>query len=377
MPSKILIAEDEEITAELIAELLEELGHQATTAANGRKALELLSRESFDLLLTDIQMPEMDGLELIKALRDKDIGKELQIVILTAFGKFELAQKAMEMGVHHFLLKPFEPIDLQKKVEYCLEVQKTKAAKKQLEEEIEKDLQEAAHVQKAILMKDEEAVAIANGGGLKLAAFHTPYLHTNGDFFFVKKISAHATGFFLADVCGHGAAAAMIGMRILSLVEITVPQSDHSPKEFLSQMHNDILPMIPRERFAACTYAIYDHQEKIITIANGGNPAPINGSTGEEMEVYGSPVGQKGRVSFGEITIPFPTGSRLVLLTDGIVEAENPTGELYGEERLCDVIKSSKDLPIEKLKQEIAVDLEIFSEGRKVEDDVTFLILEA
>jgi sigma-B regulation protein RsbU (phosphoserine phosphatase) len=245
-----------------------------------------------------------------------------------------------------------------------------------MEHEKDLDLREAAYVQKTFMMTEEKAMEIASGCGLNLAVFYRPYLHTSGDFIRVKKIDSNRAAILLLDVCGHGTAAAMIGVGLFHSFN-SLDLAGLSPKDFLSSMHRDALPMMPKGRFVACTSAVYDRKEKKLTIANGANPAPMNGLTGEEIPVFGSPLGQRASARFSETTIPFPPGSRILLFSDGIVEAQNPSDEMYGEERLSGLLKYSIDLPIGELKREIAADLEIFCEGRRVEDDVTVLILEA
>lgn len=376
MQRKILIAEDENLMAELVADILGELGYLVKTAPDGAEALELFNREDFDLLVTDIQMPRMNGIDLIKNIREMPKGKEMAIVVATAYGQLEYAVKAMELGVNHFLLKPFNVLELQKTVAHCMETTTLREAQKKMEHEKDLDLREAAYVQKTFMMTEEEAVKIARDAGLNLAALCHPYLHTSGDFIWIKKIDSNRAGILLLDVCGHGTAAAMIGVGLFNSIN-SLDLAGLSPKDFLSSMHRDALPMMPKGRFVACTAAVYDRKEKNLTIANGANPAPMNGLTGEEIPVFGAPLGQRADVRFSERTIPFPPGARVLLFSDGIVEAQNPSDEMYGEERLSSLIKDSIDLPIGELKREIAADLEIFSEGRRVEDDVTVLILEA
>lgn len=376
MPEKILIVEDEDLMREALRDIAGEMGYSALAAADGQEALEMFNREDFNLLITDIKMPRMSGIDLIRSIREDPRGREVEIMIISAWGKMEYTLGAIQLGVHHFLLKPFEPLEFKKQVVHCLETLKIREAKRKMEEERELDLREAAYVQKALMMSEEEAARIAGEGGVHLSLIHRPFLPTSGDFIWVKKIGPGKTLFLLLDVCGHGTAAAMIGVRLFNIID-SADRADLAPKDFLALIHNNALAMMPKGRFVACSCAVYDAREKIITIANAANPPPMNGLTGEEIPAYGPPLGQKAGAVFTETALPFPAGSRLVLLSDGIIEAQNLIDEMYGDERLSGVIRDSKDCPIGELKEEIAVDLEIFCEGRKVEDDVTVLILEA
>ena len=105
-PCRVLVVDDEPLIRELLMECLEIAGLDAESADCGPAALKLLKTESFDLILTDMKMPEMTGLELIRRIRDLD--EDVAIIMMTGFGTVESAIEAMKLGSFDYILKPFK-----------------------------------------------------------------------------------------------------------------------------------------------------------------------------------------------------------------------------------------------------------------------------
>jgi two-component system response regulator FlrC len=121
--SRILIVDDEEGIREFLAEVLEDEGHEVDTAADGVEALAKLERTGYQLLLSDLKMPRMGGLELVRRVRAEQ--PELEIIVLTAHGSVDSAVEAMKMGVFDYLQKPLEsPAELRLLVDRALERQR-------------------------------------------------------------------------------------------------------------------------------------------------------------------------------------------------------------------------------------------------------------
>ncbi|HJT77754.1 MAG TPA: response regulator, partial [Gemmataceae bacterium] len=109
---KVLIAEDDSISRRLLQMHLEKWGHQPTVAANGRRAWELFAAEEFPIVLTDWQMPEMDGLELVRRVRAAARPHYVYVILLTALSDKADVVKGMESGADDFIAKPFDREEL-------------------------------------------------------------------------------------------------------------------------------------------------------------------------------------------------------------------------------------------------------------------------
>lgn len=118
--AKILVAEDEEDIRELIRLTLEYDGYQAAGAKNGVEAVELAQRDRFDLILLDVRMPRMGGLEACRALRQLEATRTVPIIFISAKGQGADVQAGLTAGGTRYLLKPFAPADLLSRVQEAL-----------------------------------------------------------------------------------------------------------------------------------------------------------------------------------------------------------------------------------------------------------------
>ena len=116
---KILVIDDEEFILQLAQEILTRANYVIKTVSDGNRGLELLKTEKLDLLLTDIRMPDMSGLDVIRHVRSHNT--EIPIIIITGHGTLDTAINAMRLGAQGFLLKPFTPAELRAAVAEALE----------------------------------------------------------------------------------------------------------------------------------------------------------------------------------------------------------------------------------------------------------------
>jgi two-component system sensor histidine kinase/response regulator len=116
---RVLLAEDNLVNQRLAVRLLEKRGHRVTVAGTGLEALLALEKESFDLVLMDVQMPEMDGLEATAAIREKEkgTGQHQAVVALTAHAMKGDREKCLAVGMDGYLTKPIRPPELDQLLE--------------------------------------------------------------------------------------------------------------------------------------------------------------------------------------------------------------------------------------------------------------------
>lgn len=118
---KILIVDDEILMRNFLAETLKRKSMEVFTAENGQKALELLKENVFDLVITDMKMPGMSGIDVLK--RIKELSPNTIVVVITAFGSIDNAVEAMRIGAFNYLLKPFSPDSIEAIIEKANEHQ--------------------------------------------------------------------------------------------------------------------------------------------------------------------------------------------------------------------------------------------------------------
>src|SRR5512137_82004 len=103
-PPRVLTVDDEQVVVESIRRVLTAEGYEVATATSARGGLDLLRKEQFDLLLVDIKMPEMDGIELLRAARD--ISPDTEVLIVTGYATIDTAVEAIKLGAFDYLEKP-------------------------------------------------------------------------------------------------------------------------------------------------------------------------------------------------------------------------------------------------------------------------------
>jgi two-component system NtrC family response regulator len=133
-PTKILLADDDESLRKVIEFNLEQEGYEVVTASDGKEALRLYEEHTPDLVITDIKMPELDGLELLKQIHRGDIEK--LVIVVTAFGSIDNAIEAMKLGAYDYITKPFNRDELKLVVRKALEVQRLRSRTRRLEAEL-------------------------------------------------------------------------------------------------------------------------------------------------------------------------------------------------------------------------------------------------
>lgn len=135
-PQRVLVVDDEARMRRVLEIMLQKMGHETRAASNGREALQLAQQESFDLVLTDLRMPEMDGVALLEALRAQSV--EAPVILLTAYGTVESAVEAMKKGAYDYVLRPFDVEAVERIITRALTAERTRRENQFLREEVEK-----------------------------------------------------------------------------------------------------------------------------------------------------------------------------------------------------------------------------------------------
>jgi two-component system sensor histidine kinase ChiS len=129
----LLVVDDIEANREVLSRRLVRQGYVVATAENGRQALEMLRAQSFDLVLLDIVMPEMNGYEVLQRLKADEVLREIPVVMISALSELEAAVRCIEMGAEDYLPKPFNPTLLKARIGACLEKRRAKQTRRELE----------------------------------------------------------------------------------------------------------------------------------------------------------------------------------------------------------------------------------------------------
>ena len=135
MRFKVLIAEDESRMREVISMLLSDLPFQFVEARDGKEAIDLFDNETFSLVITDIKLPKVNGMEILRHVKEKD--SELPVIVITAYGSIENAVEAIHLGAFDYVTKPFKEDRLRACVEKALRISQLTSEVRHLRKEIE------------------------------------------------------------------------------------------------------------------------------------------------------------------------------------------------------------------------------------------------
>ncbi len=397
--ARILLADDDERIRRGFAAKLKNDGHDVVTANNGREALALARKFHPEVVISDMRMPELDGVGLFRSLPEGD-GFFPGKIIFTAFDDEEALKFALlgDNGVYRVEKDRWET-DLPGAIARALQLRRARLdvyesgkraatleaeAKFQAERhayfsEVEHDLKMAREIQARYFLPKAEAGEIFANAGVEVSVHADSVGIVSGDFYFPKRAGQHRAGLFLADVCGHGVSAALISVRILSRIEQARSPRRH-PCEFIEDIHEDIAGLVPETRFVAVLYLLCG-RDKDFSLSNAGQPSPLLWRNGSVTALSNSnpPIGQiRPRGPCVELKGEWSRGDRLLIFSDGIVEAADEDDRCYGDDRLRDVFlkANQQGLEGEQIVETVLKDFRDFLGKKFAEDDVTLILLE-
>jgi predicted ester cyclase len=248
-----------------------------------------------------------------------------------------------------------------------------RVAEIQERERIEQELRVARHIQQALLPE-----AMPELYGWQLAAYYKPAREVGGDFYDFLELEDGHLGLVVGDATGKGIPAALVMATTRGMLR-AVAQSLDSPGEVLQRVNDALYPDIPSEMFVTCFYAILDPESGTLSYANAGHDLPYLGRRRgdcEELRARGMPLGLMSKMSYEEREAPLGEGDSVLFYSDGLVEAHDPKGEMFGFPRLRALVAEhvEEERPLGEFLME-----ELYSfvgEGWEQEDDITLLTLE-
>jgi serine phosphatase RsbU (regulator of sigma subunit) len=242
-------------------------------------------------------------------------------------------------------------------------------------ERIEQELQVARSIQQAALPKEVPELE-----GWQIAPYCQPAREVGGDFYDFHLLSDDRVGFVVGDATGKGVPAALVMTGICAFLGgvATAPGSS-SPGEVLAQVNEAALARIPPNMFVTCFYAILDPKSGSLSYANAGHTLPCcchDEHAARELSARGMPLGLMPQMSYEEKETVLVPGESVLFYTDGLVEAHNPKGEMFGTPRLRHLL-SERPEGGRGLSAALMEELKHFTgEGWEQEDDITLLTLE-
>ncbi len=346
-------------------------------AHNGAEALERLSKDGgFDIVLSDINMPVMDGLTLLARIPEVD--PDVRTVMVSAYGDMENIRASMNHGAFDFVTKPIDFADLKVTIERTIEnliLWREALSTRDKLVALQNELDVARRMQQDILPK-----SFPTSKTFDLYASMISALSVGGDFFDVYEFDDGRIGVAIADVSGKGVPAAMFMMASCTLLRACAATSS-SPASVLERVNTMLSDDNDAMTFVTLLYGIYDPETKQFVYANGGHNLPVivkPDSTTELLESTGGvALGVMKDFKYQESTVTLDPGSMIVLYTDGVVEAEKENKELFEIDRFCEILQGGGFVDAKEVTNEIFNRVKEFAGENPQSDDITCLVLKS
>ena len=349
-------------------------------AHNGLEALTMLLKEKdFDIILSDINMPEMDGLTLLTKINEMQ-NPALKCIMVSAYGDMGNIRQAMNRGAFDFATKPIDLDDLSNTIEKAVEQIKYIKAMQQEHSQLESikgDLAVAQEIQQAILPRIFPPFP-EDADQMDIAASMNAAKDVAGDFYDFFRIDDDHIGFVIADVSGKGIPAAIFMAVSRTLIRATGIRGV-KPSECITYINSLLAEESASNMFVTVFYGIYDIKTGDVTYTNAGhNPPYVAKADGSIVKLPLSKniiAGLLKDYQFTEEALQLQHGDTLLLYTDGVTEAVDPDYEEYGEERLEALLKNTSQVDCQQLIDAVKADVKVFANGAEQSDDITLLAI--
>jgi phosphoserine phosphatase RsbU/P len=395
---EVMVVDDNPNNLRLLAKILKSEGYKVRPVPNGKLALAAIKVSPPDLILLDINMPDINGYEVCVQLKDSIETREIPIIFISAMNETIDKVKAFEVGGIDYVTKPFQVDEvlarvkthlklylLQRKMEEtnnnleAIVKQRTNELLKLrvLKHGIELELKIAKEIQSSILpknlSKDNDLIAVF--------AETKPARRVGGDFYDFCVIDEHRMFFCIGDVSGKGIPAALFMAIIKTLIKL---EAKHliSPVDIIVAVNNFLLEENDTCMFASVFCGIIDTDGGKIKYCNAGHTAPLLSLYGKKYKflplhndtVVGVLPADKKDYFTGEIE--FRRRDRIFLYSDGITEAVNKSKEQYTGRRLQKVLNETSSIDSSKILDFVKADLLNYIGDEPQADDITAMILE-
>lgn len=333
----LLIIDDDEVVRESLAAYLEGSNFRVLQALNGLQGLQIFESEQPDLVICDLRMPQIDGLELIRRIRQT--ASETPIIVLSGAGVMSDAVEALRLGAADYLIKPLEDLAvLEHSVRRALDRAYLRVENQRYRDKLEaanRELQASLN----LLQEDQNAgrqvqmnmlpVTPWSIEGLEFSHRIIPSLYLSGDFVDYFRVDERRVAFYLADVSGHGASSAFVTVLLKFMTTRLLYESrrngtlpEFKPSEVLAHINRGLINT-KLGKHVTMLGGVIDLEKNSLTYSIGGHlPLPVLFVEGQAsyLEGRGLPVGLFDDATYDDRVMELPPSFSLSLFSDGILD---------------------------------------------------------
>lgn len=385
-PVQVLTIDDEAGIRQSIAAYLEDSGFEVRQAENGRVGMQRIREQRPDVILCDLRMPEADGMAVLQMVTEE--APEVPFIVVSGAGVLGEALEALRKGAWDYIPKPIQDMavlehTIARAIERARLIRENQTYRGNLEavnqelkarmDHLEEDEQMGRDIQFQLLPENDW-----QHNGLCFTHSLLTSLYLSGDFLGYFAIDAQRTGFYVADVSGHGVSSAFVTVLLSSSMNHYMEEYRQGknrdilqPSTILSRLNHSIVSGRV-DKYLTMFYAVIDTEDETLTYSNGGQfPYPLlnDGQSTEPLVGKGFPVGLFESADYEIHRIPLPPSFTLVAFSDGILEVMGDQGLDQKRERLRELVADDQ-VRLEDITAAIGV-----SDTRMLPDDITLLMV--
>ncbi|WP_267912513.1 PP2C family protein-serine/threonine phosphatase [Azospirillum agricola] len=393
---RVLCVDDSPCMRDMLATSLVRLGYEVVAAGDGAEALAALRADpSISLVISDWMMPGITGVELCKRIRDLPRPNHIHVMLLTARQGQENFLEAMAAGADDFLNKPVDMPTLAARLRVAERIltlqqrmqrnntllaqanQKLRTAYRRLQE----DMEAAARAQRSLLPKPSMTLGAAH-----FLSSLTPSIEISGDVYNYQELPDGSVGFYVLDVAGHGARAALLSVMLCRLltVEAFVSKEDgitpRPPHAIVADLNRQFQCDDNVTDYFTMICGVLDRDGRTMRICQAGHPHPVVLPARGKPRVVGTggfPVGLFEEADYASIEISLAPGDRVFFYSDGVTECASPDGSLYGVERLLQVLELTRSAPLDRMVATLQAELRGWHQRDSFDDDISVVACES
>ncbi|MCE0483569.1 MAG: SpoIIE family protein phosphatase [Methylacidiphilales bacterium] len=331
---RLLIVDHDRLSRDILSRNLQREGYTVEIEPDGNHALARLGEGNFDMVLWEVELPGLKGLEMLKRVKSDSALRHLPIVLLSEQKDTDTVIRCIEAGADDYLPKPFNPALLKARIRGCLErknlrdqEQRLLATIKTQQDRLDAELAEAAEYLRSLLPPP-------TAEPLAIDWRFIPSSEVGGDAFGYHWIDDDHFAVYLLDVCGHGVGAALLSVTVLNVLRSGALQgTDPRLPDAVLGAVNRAFPMEEQhDRYFTLWYGVYQRSTRKMTYGSGGHPpALLLPPAGEptKLAAKGMMIGGMPNSRYVTQSCEIPPGSRFFLFCDGAYEITRPDGKVF------------------------------------------------
>ena len=388
--ARILVVDDQQANVSLLEGMLRIAGYTSVdSTTNPNEVCELHRQNRYCLILLDLQMPGMDGFQVMEGLKEIERDSYLPVLVITAQPAHKL--RALEAGAKDFVSKPFDLAEVRARVHNILEVRLLHLGLEETVRELErsreviriKTLEERERSEQELALAEETQKSllpccVPQFENYRVRAYNAPTRYVGGDFYDFLQLSSGDWMGVLADVSGKGMSAALLSSMVLGALSMEF-HSGTQPREVLARVNRLLCEKSLPGQFVTLFLFLQNPQGTGQFISAGHSPAYLfRAATGKIQKLFSEAffLGMFEEATYEPRPFQLGQGDILVVISDGVTDAQNPQQEMFGEQRLLQVIRQEAPAGSNAIEKQLLKCIEEFTQGTAQSDDITFVMVE-